>query len=143
MIDVQPLRPAPCGIDCAVCLGYMRRKNRCVGCSVMAGDKPGYCVRCSIANCEKLAALPQPFCSPACGRYPCRRLRDLAKRYRTRYGVDLLGNLVTIARDGWEHFVQENRRAWTCAGCGGLLCVHRPQCLLCGAPNPRYPAREG
>ncbi len=136
------LRPAPCGIDCALCLGYQRPRNRCVGCSVMAGNKPGYCLRCRIANCERLATLPEPFCSPACDSFPCKRLRDLAKRYRTKYGVDLLANLDAIARVGWHEFADENRRAWTCGDCGGLLCVHRPNCLLCDAPTPRFPPRE-
>ena len=140
-MTVAALRPAPCGIDCALCRAYQRSRNRCVGCATPAGDKPGYCARCAIAHCERLAALPEPFCSPACGAYPCKRLRDLAKRYRTRYGLDILANLEAIAREGWQRFVESARRAWACDGCGGLLCVHDPACPHCGAPNPRFPPR--
>ena len=92
-------------------------------------------------NCEKLAAGGFQFCFQ-CESFPCARLSHLDKRYRTKYGTDLLANLDFIAREGWERFVDENRRVWTCGTCGGLLCVHRANCLLCGGPNPRFPPRE-
>ncbi len=40
----------PCGMNCALCLGYLREKNRCNGCN---NSNIRYCVNCRIKNCDK------------------------------------------------------------------------------------------
>ena len=34
---------APCGMDCGLCRGYVREKNRCAGCNGDDSSKPRYC----------------------------------------------------------------------------------------------------
>ena len=123
---------APCGVNCARCLGYQRERNRCPGCASRWRAKPAYCRTCRIANCPELAGRRSRFCF-VCNQFPCRRLRQLATRYRTRYGTDLLANLEAIRTGGRQAFVRSERRRWPCPQCGKLRCMHRPQCLHCGA----------
>jgi hypothetical protein len=127
---------AACGMNCGICLGYLREKNRCPGCRGRDESKPKYCVGCVIAHCPILKESNWTFCSDRCPRYPCRRLRDLDKRYRTRYGMSMLENLENIRKRGVRRFVQDEKARWTCPSCGTILCVHRKICLGCGAPRP-------
>ena len=65
---------APCGMDCAICIAYLRQKNRCGGC--YAPDRK--CNRnCTISACRKV----QGRCHPDCGEFPCKRLSHLDTRH--------------------------------------------------------------
>ena len=91
---------APCGMDCGICLGYQRKKNRCSGCNAIDGSLPNYCKKCLIRNCETIANNETKLCYE-CSKYPCARLKQLDKRYRTNYGMSMLDNLNKIRlRDG-------------------------------------------
>ena len=60
-------------------------------------------------------------------------LRQLDKRYRSKYGMSMIENLDEIQRLGVRQFVRNQKERWTCPECGAeLLSVHRPQCLICG-----------
>ena len=131
---------APCGLICDLCLGFQRTKNRCDGCNSL-GNKPGYCTTCRIRNCEPRKENPLIICYD-CDKYPCRRLKDLNKRYTLRYGESLIENFQIIKTRGLEEFLMEAGKKWTCSNCGELLCVHRPVCLGCGEKNPYYPDKE-
>ncbi|MBN2747249.1 MAG: hypothetical protein JXR34_11035 [Bacteroidales bacterium] len=72
------------------------------------------------------------FCSDECEKYPCKRLKNLDKRYRTKYGMSMLDNLENIKSLGIEKFVELEQERWRCSNCGELLCVHRTSCLKCG-----------
>jgi hypothetical protein len=65
-------------------------------------------------------------------KFPCRRIKDLDKRYRTKYGVSLIENLNTIKEIGLTQFVELEKGKWKCSNCGQLLCVHRDTCINCG-----------
>lgn len=128
---------APCGLHCELCLGFQREKNRCGGCKG-DGEKPAYCGRCSIRNCPEKMGDPLKLCD-TCRKYPCRRLKDLDRRYRTRYGESLAANFEAIATSGLNAFLKDASAHWSCPACGSLLCVHRPSCPACGATNPHHP----
>lgn len=129
---------APCGMDCAICMGFLRdprEKNVCLGCNGDEARKPESCRACRIKECPQLerpeAALDgQAFCF-VCAK-PCTRLKQLDKRYRSRYGMSMLDNLASIRELGLEEFVARERVRWTCPGCGGVICVHRQDCVYCG-----------
>lgn len=129
---------APCGIDCSLCLGFQRTKNRCPGCNEADQGKPGYCVECKIKKCEQLGKTQTPFCY-GCEKFPCSRLKRLDKRYQTRYGMSVLENLNVIETKGADYFIQMQKDTWTCSACGELLCVHRALCLHCGNSNHHFP----
>lgn len=128
---------APCGMDCAVCGGFLRdprEKNVCPGCYGADDHKPNGCVACRIKSCAELEGAEAAFCF-VCPKYPCTRLRQLDARYRTKYGMSMLENLAGIRELGLDGFVARERVRWTCPGCGGVICVHRRECVYCGRPR--------
>ena len=122
---------APCGMNCGLCVGHLRAKNRCGGCNGADAGKPRYCVMCRIRHCEEINASAGAFCFE-CRRFPCARLRQLDRRYRTKYGMSMLENLASIRELGLERFVASERERWMCPECGVAVCVHRERCLYCG-----------
>lgn len=130
--SIRTVMIAPCGMDCAICLGHLREKRQCPGCLLRNRAKSAYCRKCSIRFCRKPGRRQGKFCF-GCQNYPCQRLKQLDKRYRTRYGMSMLENLAFIKTNGIRRFVRQEQSRWRCPSCGRLLCVHRPQCLSCGA----------
>ncbi len=122
---------APCGMNCGICIGHMREKNPCGGCFKKDDkNKPEHCRSCNIVNCELLAKTGSGFCYD-CEIYPCARLKQLDKRYRTKYGMSMMKNLEYIQRNGLDEFLKKEENRWTCKECGSGLCVHRDFCLNC------------
>ncbi len=122
---------APCGMNCRLCRAYDRDKNACPGCRGDDSLKPQYCVTCKIKTCEEAQRGKFKYCF-ACDKYPCRRLRQLDKRYRSRYGMSMIENLDEIQRLGVRRFVRNQKEKWVCPECGLMLSVHKPECLHCG-----------
>ncbi len=125
---------APCGINCALCSGYQRIKNTCPGCNALSGQ-PSYCRDCSIKMCSKKTETTQ-LCIE-CSGYPCRRLKQLEKRYREKYGEHIFSSMEQIQNEGIIHFLEREQTKWTCS-CGELLCVHNELCEHCGRKNDFY-----
>lgn len=121
---------APCGMNCAICLAYLREKNRCSGCWGANDNKSKSCIQCIIKNCELLAKTKSKFCYE-CSKYPCLRLKQLDKRYRTRYYMSMIENLEYIREKGLTVFIKKENLRWKCKNCGGTICVHRGICLEC------------
>ena len=128
---------APCGVICDICLGFQRSKNKCVGCK-NTGNKPYHCTVCSIKSCPEKEGKENLLCSK-CRKFPCRRIRDLDKRYTNKYGESPIQNLQSIKKIGLKEFVEIEKEKWKCKECGHLLCVHRNVCLVCGTRNQYFP----
>lgn len=120
---------AQCGMNCGVCIGYLRDKNKCSGCRE---DNQDYCRKCTIKNCKILKENNWKFCSDKCKKYPCTRLKNLDKRYRAKYKMSMLENLESIRKFGIREFVKNERERWKCKKCRNALSVHRDKCLVCG-----------
>lgn len=127
---------APCGLICDLCYGFHREKDKCDGCN-SNGTINKHCLKCSIKNCPEKKDT-QELCYK-CKKYPCKRLKDLEKRYSTKYGESLSYNFQQISEKGIRQFVREQNEYWKCSDCGHLLCVHRGFCTHCGAVNSKYP----
>jgi hypothetical protein len=125
---------ARCGMNCALCIAYRRERNRCPGCDADPAHAAHHCTVCRILHCDERGTRRIRFCSE-CGKFPCARLRHMDKRYRTKYGMSVVGNLRAIRELGMASFVMREKVRWTCPGCGGLLCVHKKECLYCGRPR--------
>jgi hypothetical protein len=121
---------APCGMNCGICLAYLRDKNTCPGCWEGNKNKPKSCINCIIKNCDFLAKSESKFCYD-CEQYPCKRLTQLDKRYRTKYKMSMIENLENIKSLGIDAFIQKEHERWLCNTCGGQMCVHRGNCLKC------------
>jgi hypothetical protein len=122
---------APCGMNCALCLAYQRSKNTCPGCRAQDQNKGKYCRQCVIKNCACLQEFKRKIFCYRCSNFPCRRLKQLDKRYRQNYGMSMLANLRDIKEKGVTEFGGNQQIEWECPQCGNILCVHRPQCLFC------------
>ncbi|MDD4110327.1 MAG: DUF3795 domain-containing protein [Clostridia bacterium] len=124
---------APCGMNCGICLGYLREKNKCPGCRLIEPGTFKYNQKCIIKNCEFYKSGKDRFCYK-CDKFPCKRLRDLDKRYRTNYNMSMIENLKNIEENGILKFVSSEKTRWRCE-CGETICVHRKNCLKCGKPR--------
>lgn len=128
---------APCGVMCDLCLAYQRTKNRCVGCQ-NDGNKPYHCTVCSIKSCPEKIDEENLLCT-TCAKFPCRRIKNLDKRYIEKYGESPIQNLQEVAQIGLTNFIKIQQEKWRCSTCGHLFCVHRDVCLNCGAENQFFP----
>lgn len=124
---------APCGMNCAICMGHLlREKNKCPGCQGDNTNKPINCVKCVILNCDSLKRNKLKYCSEKCEKFPCTRLKNLDKRYQTKYSMSMIENLKDIEQLGIRAFIANEKIRWTCSECGGVICVHRGYCSKCG-----------
>ncbi|MDO8507195.1 MAG: DUF3795 domain-containing protein [bacterium] len=108
---------APCGMNCGICLHYLRAENKCTGC--FSGRKVnGRPIKCSIKLCKDRRG---EYCFD-CDKFPCERLDRLDKRYRERYGMSEIENLEFIRDKGMDEFIKRERGKWQSDK--GILCVH-------------------
>jgi hypothetical protein len=128
MVTKNPFRTsliAPCGMDCAICMAHLWERNRCPGCN--SPDRRHH-INCFLFSCGERKGR---YCFD-CANYPCRRLSQLDKRYRTKYRMSMLQNLAAIQKHGIRAFVRSERERWTCTACGGTVDVHHGRCSVCG-----------
>lgn len=127
---------APCGMNCRLCWGYVRERNPCPGCLRIDPEpsrKSEYRNSCIIKNCEYIARSGKKYCSVKCVHFPCTRLKQLDKRYRTKYGMSMIENLKMITDLGIRQFIRHQKEKWICRECGQLLSVHKSICQSCGS----------
>jgi hypothetical protein len=126
---------APCGMNCGVCVAYLAQKNDLN----KQGFKRIYCPGClprgknclfMKSKCEKMGEGLVRFCFE-CTDYPCRRLKGLDKRYRTKYHMSMIENLDFIKANGIEAFLEKETAKWACPECGETVCCHNGLCLNC------------
>ncbi len=122
---------APCGMNCGVCMAYLREKNHCPGCREADVNKAVSVIRCKIKNCDALRKGKLKYCFD-CEDYPCDILKHLDKRYRTRYHLSEIENLEFIRDRGIRKFLKFEEKRWTCLRCGGTIRVHGGYCVECG-----------
>jgi hypothetical protein len=128
---IDPILIAPCGLNCRLCYAYIREQNHCPGCRGDDAQKMKSCLACRIKNCEKLVEGGFKYCYE-CDTFPCALVKRLDKRYRTKYAASPIANLNSIQENGIDQFVEIEMTKWTCPECGTILCMHKPQCLMCG-----------
>jgi hypothetical protein len=127
----ETLLIAPCGMNCGICRAYLREHNVCPGCRGEDTDKAPSCLKCIIKNCPIVQHNKSGFCFE-CPNYPCKRLKDLDKRYRTKYSMSMIENLAFIKEKGLSAFIEKENERWRCKKCGGVICVHSGSCFQCG-----------
>ena len=133
---------APCGINCAICRGYLREEDRCLGCMVEHNsDRVKDLEKCTIRMCEKRRESDSVYCIDCCDGMPCDMLNRLEERYSTRNDVSPIENMRMIKQKGMEAFLKKEEAKWKCAHCGAVLSMHEDACIKCGTPY-REPYRE-
>lgn len=129
---------APCGINCGVCMAYLREKNKCPGCRITNAYKLKTRVICKIKACPNFRKNKVKYCFQ-CGSYPCVIIHNLDKRYSAKYNLSVIENLEHIKKHGAEKLVKSEKRKWTCKECGGVVCMHKGCCVNCGAKRIKVP----
>jgi hypothetical protein len=127
---------APCGMNCAICSGYLAFKNDLKG----KGIRKSYCIGCRPRDkqcaflkkkCDLLLGGKVQYCYE-CEDFPCQRLERLDKRYRTFYRMSMIENLEYIRDNGIERFLEKEEEKWRCPVCGETICCHNGICFSCG-----------
>lgn len=120
---------APCGMNCMVCFTHCSTNKACGGCLGTDESKPGHCRICLRKNCAAERELSYCY---ECSDFSCRRIRDLDRSYRKRYGVSLIEQSLFVKENGIELFLENERKRYTCAACGGVISLHDHRCSECG-----------
>lgn len=126
---------APCGMNCSLCIAYQFKekdlnkqgfhKKYCPGC-IPRGKN---CTHMQ-DQCELLGKGCVRFCFE-CEIFPCKRLKALDKRYRTKYHMSMIKNLEFIKEHGIEKHLEKEEEKWRCPKCGERICCHNGLCLNC------------
>ena len=122
---------APCGMNCGICMAFLREKNTCPGCRGPDDGKAVTVLRCKMKTCETFQKGNAKFCFE-CKDFPCKNLKHLDKRYRTKYAMSMVENLQELRDRGMETFLEHQERKYKCPKCGGVISVHRRKCYTCG-----------
>lgn len=132
---MKPELIAPCGMNCALCRAYQFYQ----GDLNQHGFHRKYCPGCRPRwqgclhmkdSCTLLGNNEVEFCFE-CPDYPCKRLKSLDQRYKTKYHMSMIVNLDLMKEAGMEAFLNQQAQDWTCPDCGGLICCHHGLCLSC------------
>lgn len=126
---------APCGMNCRLCIAHQFKemdlnkkgfhKTYCPGCLPRGKNCTHMGDRCELLGKGKIR-----FCFE-CKDYPCKMLKSLDKRYRTKYHMSMIENLEAIRERGMEQFLIQEKEKWRCPKCGGTICCHNGLCLNC------------
>ncbi len=120
---------APCGMNCHLCMAYFKKLGKlpdrqnipCPGCRGSDKAKAKSCLTCRIKTCTKRQKNKWQYCFQ-CDTFPCARLKQLDKRYRTKYEMSMIANLEYIRDHGIRRFVKREQRRWTKGD--KIYCVH-------------------
>ncbi len=82
-------------MNCCIYMAYLNKKNKCPGCRIMV-NKLVTRVICKIKIRETLTKNEFTFCFE-CGHFPCKCLKYLDKRYRTRYSMSIFPYVILYA----------------------------------------------
>jgi hypothetical protein len=105
----------------AICASYLAMKNDVK----RRGIKMPYCPgcrprgkRCAYLrkHCPKLANDEVAYYFE-CQGFPCDRLKIIDKRYKSRYRMSMIENLLYIRDDAVENFLGKQQKSWKCNVC--------------------------
>lgn len=127
---------APCGMNCAICSGYLAYKNDVKS----KGIRMPYCLGCRPRDkkcaflkkrCSLLLNGKVQYCYE-CSDCPCEKLKHIDKRYSSLYRMSMIENLEFIANNGITRFLEQEEQRWKCPDCGGVISCHNGICFNCG-----------
>lgn len=121
-------------MNCGICYAYLREKNKCPGCRQLKTEIPISIANCKIRNCELIKEKKVKYCFE-CDDFPCKPLKHLDKRYRTKYNMSEIENLEFVLQNGIRKFIASEKVRWSCGKCGGTINVHKKTCSICGLRN--------
>jgi len=132
---------APCGMNCAVCSGYLALKNDVKN----KGVRMPYCAGCRPRDkkcaflkkrCNLLLNNKVRFCYE-CEDFPCKSLERIDTRYRNNFRMSMIENLNFIKNSTLSKFLKKEDKKWKCPQCGGVICCHNGLCFCCSLDKLR------
>jgi hypothetical protein len=132
---------APCGMNCAICSGYLALVNNVKE----KGIRMPYCAGCRPRgkacaflkkHCHLLLSGEVKYCFQ-CRQFPCLRLSQLDGRYRSRFRMSMIENLESIKKNGVAEFLKAEDEKWECPECSGVISCHNGICFSCGLERLR------
>lgn len=128
-VKIESKMIAPCGVNCLACSAYLNKKHPCPGCRASSEEhKRKSCRNCIKKKCAFDKGLTWCF---ECTCFPCSRIKDLNKRYKQNYEVDLVQNGLD-AQQNMELLMEAQRKRFSCQQCGGVIDQHHRKCSECG-----------
>ncbi len=125
---IDPMMFAPCGMNCQVCYQHSDHPKPCGGCHSRSLQKPKHCRNCPIRECTVKKDLSYCY---ECLEYPCKSIKNLEKSYITRYGASLIQNSCFVKEKGLAAFMKQQKAAYPCPACGGILSLQDGRCSDC------------
>ncbi len=126
---------APCGMNCNICAAHQAlvhdlkskgiRVPYCAGCRPRQKSCAFLKKRCDLIGKDKVR-----YCYE-CSSFPCRQLATIDSRYRKRYRMSEIENLIHIRDKGIESFLSSEEKRWACTRCGGVVSCHNGMCFGC------------
>lgn len=126
---------SPCGMNCAICSGYLALKydvkNKGVRMPYCTGCRPRD-KQCAFLKkrCDLLLNNKIDYCFQ-CKKFPCDNLQHLDKRYHTFFRMSMIENLEFIRNYSITKFLEKESKKWTCTKCGEIICCHNGICFNC------------
>ena len=127
---------APCGMNCAVCSGYLAFVNNVRS----KGLRMSYCKGCRSRN--KLCSFLKKHCTLLmegrvkycyeCPDFPCDKLKQLDASYRKKFRMSMIENLEFIREHVISRLLERETDRWKCPQCGETICCHNGICFNCG-----------
>jgi hypothetical protein len=137
---------APCGMNCAICTGYLAMQNDIR----KKGINMSYCTGCRARNkncafirkrCALLSDNRVQYCYE-CSDFPCENLVKLDNKYKNRYRMSMIENLEFIRDNGMQKFLMKEEEKWRCPECGGTISCHNGLCYRCQLDKLRAKRRK-
>ncbi len=112
---------AACGMNCSLCIGYIRAKNKC-DCDGCLTPNTKCSKKCTLRYCTKRKG---KYCNQSCTSFPCQHLKNPDRRYRAKYDMSMIENIGQIEEVGIRQFVRIENTRRVCVACGELICGHQ------------------
>jgi hypothetical protein len=146
---------AVCGLYCEACswfiatteeperlkrlaaqMQFSEEESKCYGCR--SKKRLSYCEKCKMFACAGERGID--FCSE-CDEYPCNDLKRFQSAMPHR--IDLWDNLKKINSIGYQKWLQEIKKNYTCPRCKSINSTYDLKCRKCGEePSCRYVAKH-
>ena len=122
---------AVCGVNCLSCSAYLNKNNPCPGCAASREKHTRKsCKDCIKKECAFEQGLRWCF---ECKCFPCSKIKNLNKRYKQNYDIDLVQNGLS-AKQNMDVFLQAQNERFMCKSCNGVIDQHHKKCSECEMP---------
>ncbi len=129
-----------CGLYCGACssmLLYELQQGEPDAGHFVREYEESPCAGCgagSVPDCEFIRCCDQHEieCCAFCPEFPCEMIKKFS-RDEWAHHIDVVDNLARIKEIGAEAWWEEQRRQWSCPGCGKRTHWYQSKCPVCGA----------